>query len=63
MTDRTPLDPERDRLSGRVRRFAQVGAGLGRAGAAYIGNQQVAISALSAAVAAAGSMLIQTGAF
>ena len=26
-------DPERDRLSGRVRRFAQVGAGLAGAGA------------------------------
>ena len=35
MTERPPLDPERDRLSGRVRRFAQVGAGLSRAGAAY----------------------------
>ena len=35
MTDRPPLDPERDRLAGRVRRFAQVGAGLGRAGVAY----------------------------
>ena len=30
-----PIDPERDRLLGRVGRFAQVGAGLGRAGAAY----------------------------
>ena len=39
MTDRPPLDPERDRLSGRVRRFAQVGAGLGRAGAAYGANR------------------------
>ena len=37
MTDRP--DPERDRLSGRVRRFAQVGAGLGRAGAAYGANR------------------------
>ena len=35
MSDPPPLDPERDRLSGRVRRFAQVGAGLSRAGAAY----------------------------
>ena len=35
MSERSPVDPERDRLSGRVRRFAQVGAGLGRAGAAY----------------------------
>ncbi len=34
-----PLDPERDRLSGRVRRFAQVGAGLSRAGAAYGANR------------------------
>ena len=41
----------------------QLLAGLGRAGAAYVGRSQVAISALSAAVAAAGSMLIQTGAF
>ncbi len=39
MTDQPPLDPERDRLSGRVRRFAQVGAGLGRAGAAYGANR------------------------
>ena len=45
MTDRparpahVAADPERDRLSGRVRRFAQVGAGLGRAGAAYGANQ------------------------
>jgi predicted unusual protein kinase regulating ubiquinone biosynthesis (AarF/ABC1/UbiB family) len=32
-------DPERDRLSGRVRRFAQVGAGLAGAGAAYGANR------------------------
>lgn len=30
-----PFDPERDRLSGRVRRFAQVGASMAGAGAAY----------------------------
>ena len=30
-----PVDPERDRLFGRARRFAQVGAGVTRAGAAY----------------------------
>ena len=35
----TRPDPERDRLSGRVRRFAQVGAGLGRAGAVYGANR------------------------
>jgi predicted unusual protein kinase regulating ubiquinone biosynthesis (AarF/ABC1/UbiB family) len=34
-----PPDPERDRLSGRVRRFAQVGAGLAGAGAAYGANR------------------------
>src|SRR6201996_4632978 len=34
-----PADPERDRLSGRVRRFAQVGAGLAGAGAAYGANR------------------------
>jgi predicted unusual protein kinase regulating ubiquinone biosynthesis (AarF/ABC1/UbiB family) len=34
-----PNDPERDRLSGRVRRFAQVGAGLAGAGAAYGANR------------------------
>ncbi len=34
-----PPDPERNRLSGRVRRFAQVGAGLAGAGAAYGGNR------------------------
>ena len=34
-----PSDPERDRLSGRVRRFAQVGAGLAGAGAAYGANR------------------------
>ncbi len=39
MTDRTDLDPERDRLSGRVRRFAQVGAGVGRAGVAFGANR------------------------
>ena len=39
MSDHPPVDPERDRLSGRVRRFAQVGAGLGRAGAAYGANR------------------------
>ena len=33
------LDPERDRLSGRVRRFAQVSAGLGRAGVNYGANR------------------------
>ena len=32
-------DPERDRLSGRVLRFAQVGAGLAGAGAAYGANR------------------------
>ena len=30
-----PVDPERDRLFGRARRFAQVGAGVTRAGAAF----------------------------
>lgn len=34
-----PLDPERDRLSGRVRRLAQVGAGLAGAGASYGANR------------------------
>ena len=34
-----PTDPERDRFSGRVRRFAQVGAGLAGAGAAYGANR------------------------
>ncbi|OYX36419.1 MAG: ABC transporter ATP-binding protein [Caulobacterales bacterium 32-69-10] len=34
-----PPDPERDRLSGRVARFAQVGAGLAGAGAAYGANR------------------------
>ena len=34
----TPRDPERDRLSGRVRRFAQVGAGLAGAGAQLSAN-------------------------
>lgn len=34
MTD----DPERDRLSGRIGRFAKVGAGLGAAGASYGAN-------------------------
>ena len=34
-----PLDPERDRLSERVRRFAQVGAGLAGAGASYGANR------------------------
>ena len=33
-----PLDPERDRLSGRVARFARVGAGLGGAAAAIGAN-------------------------
>ncbi len=42
---------------------AQLLAGLGRAGAAYIGGQQAAVTALSAAVAAAGSVLIHNGAF
>ena len=37
MTD--ALDPERDRLSERVRRFAQVGVGLAGAGAAYGANR------------------------
>ena len=37
MTD-TP-DPERNRLTGRVRRFAQVGAGLAGAGASYGANR------------------------
>ncbi len=37
MTD--PPDPERNRLSGRVRRFAQVGAGLAGAGAAMGANR------------------------
>ncbi len=37
MTD--PADPERNRLSGRVRRFAQVGAGLAGAGAAMGANR------------------------
>ena len=39
MTERPTLDPERDRLSGRVRRFAQVGAGVGRAGVAFGANR------------------------
>ena len=39
MTDQPRPDPERDRLSGRLRRFAQVGAGLGRAGATYGANR------------------------
>lgn len=34
-----PTDPERDRLSGRVRRLAQVGVGLAGAGAAYGANR------------------------
>src|SRR5690349_14363841 len=34
-----PIDPERDRLSGRVRRFAQVGAGLAGAAGAYGANR------------------------
>jgi len=34
-----PIDPERDRLSGRVRRLAQVGVGLAGAGAAYGANR------------------------
>ena len=34
-----PPDPERDRLSGRVARFARVGAGLAGAGAAYGANR------------------------
>ncbi len=34
-----PIDPERDRLSGRMRRMAQVGAGLAGAGAAYGANR------------------------
>ena len=34
-----PHDPERDRLSGRVRRFAQVGAGLAGAGVAFGTNR------------------------
>jgi predicted unusual protein kinase regulating ubiquinone biosynthesis (AarF/ABC1/UbiB family) len=34
-----PFDPERDRLSGRVRRLAQVGAGLAGAGASYGANR------------------------
>ena len=33
------LDPERNRLSGRVRRFAQVGVGLAGAGASYGANR------------------------
>jgi predicted unusual protein kinase regulating ubiquinone biosynthesis (AarF/ABC1/UbiB family) len=33
-----PDDPERDRLSGRIGRFARVGAGLGAAGASYGAN-------------------------
>ena len=33
------LDPERNRLAGRARRFAQVGAGLAGAGAAYGANR------------------------
>ena len=33
------FDPERNRLTGRVRRFAQVGAGLAGAGAAYGANR------------------------
>ena len=39
MASDSPKDPERDRLSGRVRRFAQVGAGLAGAGAAYGANR------------------------
>ena len=31
-------DPERDRLTGRISRFAKVGAGLGAAGASYGAN-------------------------
>ena len=37
MTERP--DPERDRLFGRARRFAQVGAGVGRAGVAFGTNR------------------------
>ena len=37
MTERP--DPERDRLFGRARRFAQVGAGVGRAGMAFGANR------------------------
>jgi predicted unusual protein kinase regulating ubiquinone biosynthesis (AarF/ABC1/UbiB family) len=33
-----PIDPERDRLSGRIGRFAKVGAGLSAAGASYGAN-------------------------
>ena len=39
MAEDPPHDPERDRLSGRVRRFAQVGVGLAGAGAAYGANR------------------------
>ena len=39
MTADQPTDPERDRLSGRVARFARVGAGLAGAGAAYGANR------------------------
>ena len=37
----TDQDPERDRLSGRLSRFAKVGAGLGRAGAQMSANRLI----------------------
>ena len=36
---------------------------LGRGGAHHVNGQQAAVTVLSAAVAAAGSMLMHTGAF
>ena len=36
---------------------------IGRGGTSAVADQQVAAAALSAAVAAAGSLMIQTGAF
>ncbi len=41
----------------------QLMTGLARGGVSYIEVQQVAVTALSAAVAAAGSVFMSTGAF
>ena len=48
MTERPTVDPERDRLFGRARRFAQVGAGVGRAGVAFGANRLFAGDAADA---------------
>ena len=47
----------------RLQTTLQLMTGLARGGVSYVEVQQVAVTALSAAVAAAGSVFMSTGAF